>query len=65
MKQIILDLYELLNMLKGYGACYSTKTVHKGKMLITHDGKRYVLEVREIQNPADDIFDDVNNLEYL
>lgn len=62
MKQIILDLYDLLNMVKGYDACYSTKTIHKGKMLIEHDGKRYALELREITNPSKDIFYDAHNL---
>ena len=65
MKQIILDLYDILNMIKGFAACYSTKSIHKGKILVTYNGTRYVLELREIKNPAEDIFDDVNNLEYL
>lgn len=65
MRNIILDLHKSLNMLKGFNASYSTKTSHQGKMLIEHQGKRYVLELREIKNPSEDIFDDIDNLEYL
>jgi hypothetical protein len=52
-------------MVKGFAASYSTKTMHQGKMLIEYDCKRYVLEVREIKNPSEDIFDDINNLQNL
>ena len=65
MKQIILELYDILNMLKGFCAAYSSNTIHQGKMLIEYNDKRYVLELREIKNPSKDIFDDILNLQHM
>ena len=65
MKEIIIKLFEVLNLIKGFTYGYSTRTMCDGKALIEYNGKRYVLELREIEHPSKDISKDLMNLQYL
>jgi hypothetical protein len=64
MKKAIIKLHEVLNLLKGFEAGYGSDSLSQGKMLIEYEGKRFVLELREIPNPSENIFDDIRNLKY-
>lgn len=65
MQELVIKLFEILNLIKGFTAGYSTRTMCDGKMLIVYNGKRYVLELREIEYPSEDISEDLTNLQYL
>lgn len=64
MNSIIIKLHDILNLIKGFGVGYSSKSLSQGKMLIEYDGKRYCLELREIKCPSKTFLDDVRNLQY-
>ena len=65
MKNIIVALYEILSMHKGFEAGFSSPSLGVSKMLVEYENKRYVLEVREIQHPSKDIADDIKRVHYL
>lgn len=50
-------LYELMNMMKGCCAGYSTK--YPNKMMIDNDGERYMVEFTKIENPNEDMHKDM------
>lgn len=62
MKELIYELYHLLNKMRDFSAGYSSNTAGDGKMLIKYKGKRYSVKISEIESPADDVFDDIKNL---
>lgn len=64
MNEIIIELHKILNMLKGFSAGYGSDSLAQGRMLVEYDGKRYCLELREIEHPSENIFDDIRNLKY-
>lgn len=64
MHEIIIKLHEILNMLKGFSAGYNTDTMSQGRMLVEYNGKRYCLELREIEHPSENVFDDIRKLKY-
>ena len=63
--ELIGKLHEVLNLIKDFSAGYSTRNMDKGLMMIEYKGKRYAVKVREIKNPSENPFTDVDNLEYL
>lgn len=65
MKDVFLKISEVLNMIKGFDVGYTGDSLCKGKMLVGYQGRRYVLEIREIKNPSESILDDIHNVEYL
>lgn len=62
--KVISALFDALTMLKGFDAGINSETIHEGKMLIEHNGKRYFVQLTEIKNPSEDILDDIAELEY-
>lgn len=64
MNEIIIRLHEILNLLKGFSAGYGSDSLSQGKMLVEYNGKRYCLELREIEHPSEDVFDDIRKLKY-
>ena len=55
-------IHEIMNNIKGFTTGFS---ISDKKMLIEFNGKRYVAEIREIENPAEDIMDDMRRIKYL
>ena len=51
-----------MNNIKGFTAGYS---IEEKKMLFEFEGKRYVAEFREIENPREEILDDMRRIRYL
>lgn len=64
MDELIVALYDVLNMLKGFTAGYSTETFGDGKMLIEHKGVRYFLKVEKVEHPETEITKDIQKLRY-
>ena len=64
MGEIIIRLHEIFNLLKGFRAGYGSETMEDGKMLIEYEGKRYCLELREIEHPSENVCDDIRKLKY-
>jgi hypothetical protein len=62
MNKLFDKIHNFMNNVKGFTVGYSA-TDHK--MLFEFDGKRYVAEFREIENPKDDIIDDMRRIKYL
>lgn len=65
MQDIILQLHTVLNMCKGFEAGYSSASLGNGKMLVVYEDKRYVLELREITNPSENVMDDLKRIWYM
>ena len=63
--KVINALFDALTMLKGFDAGINSNTIHEGKMLIEHNGKRYAVQLTEIKESSDDILDDIAELEYM
>lgn len=64
MGEIITKLHEVLNLLKGFRAGYSTETFRDGKMIIEHEGVRYFLRVEKVECPSEHITKDIDKLKY-
>lgn len=64
MGKVIIALHEVLNLLKGFGAGYSTETFHEGKMVIEHEGVRYFLKIERIASPSENFSKDIDKLRY-
>lgn len=62
MQQMMFKIYDIMNQIKGFTVGYSAQ---ESKMLFEVDGKRYVFEVREIEDPKPDILDDMRRIRYL
>ncbi len=62
MPNLMFKIYEIMNQIKGFTVGYSAQ---ESKMLFEFEGKRYVMEVREIENPKPDICDDMRRIKYL
>lgn len=64
MGQVIIVLHNVLNLLKGFNAGYSTATFQDGKMLIEHEGVRYFLRIERVEHPSESIAKDIDKLKY-
>lgn len=64
MGEVIIALYGVLNLLKGFGAGYSSETFREGKMVIEHEGVRYFLKLEKIDRPSEKISKDIDKLRY-
>ncbi len=62
MHNMFWKIHEIMNNIKGFTIGYSNE---EKKMLIEFEGKRYVAEFREIENPAENIIDDMRRIRYL
>jgi hypothetical protein len=62
MNQLFDKIHSFMNYVKGFTVGYS---VTDSKMLFEFEGKRWVAEFREIENPANDIVDDMRRIKYL
>ena len=62
MHNLMFKIYEIMNQIKGFTIGYSAQD---SKMLFEFEGKRYIMEVREIENPMPDIRDDMRRIKYL
>lgn len=62
MVNMMFKICDIMNQIKGFTVGYSAQ---ESKMLFEVDGKRYVFEIREIENPKPNIIDDMRRIKYL
>lgn len=65
MLDLIIRIYNVLNMIKDFEVGYSSDSAPKGYMVISHKNKRYAVKIQEIENPSENAFDDVKRVRYL
>lgn len=56
--ELILALNDSLSRMKGFDCGYTTD--NKNQMIVNYKEKRYVLSLKEVENPSEDIFDDID-----
>ena len=59
---MMFKICDIMNQIKGFTVGFSA---NEKKMLFEVDGKRYMMEVREIEDPKPDIIDDMRRIRYL
>lgn len=62
--EVITEIFEVLNHVKGFEAGYSTKNMNEGYMMIDYKGKRYAVKLKEIEVPNDNPVKDIDDLPY-
>ena len=62
MSELFSKIHQFMNYVKGFTVGYS---ISDNKILFEYDGRRWVAEFREIENPAEDILDDMRRIRYL
>jgi hypothetical protein len=62
MCELFHKIWGFMNFVKGFTVGYS---ITDQKMLFDFDGKRYVAEFREVENPKEDMADDMRRIKYL
>ena len=62
MNRMFWKISDIMNNIKGFEVGFSP---NEKKMLIDFEGKRYVAEFREVENPAEDALDDMRRIKYL
>ncbi len=62
MHDMMFTIYDIMNRIKGFTVGFN---YNENKMLFEVDGKRYVVEVREVDDPKPDIRDDMRRIRYL
>lgn len=62
MNRMFWKISDIMNNIKGFEVGFSTD---EKKMLIDFEGKRYVAEFREVENPSDNALDDMRRIKYL
>lgn len=51
-------LYEVLNMIKGFEVDYTSRVANK--LIIDYKDKRYVVVLKEIENPSNHMLEDMD-----
>lgn len=62
MCDLLWKIYVVMNNIKDFVVGYSAQDE---KMIFEFEGKRYVAEFREIEDPKEDIRDDMRRIRYL
>ena len=62
MNRLFWKISDIMNNIKGFEVGFS---IDEKKMLIDFEGKRYVAEFREVENPAENALDDMRRIKYL
>ena len=62
MFDLVVKIHQVLNLIKDFEVGYSTAS--DGKFLICYKGKRYYAKLEEIENPSEDVFDDLKRIKY-
>jgi hypothetical protein len=62
MHDMMFKIFEIMNQIKGFTVGFDPR---ENKMLFEVNGKRYVAEMREVNDPKPDIFDDMCRIRYL
>lgn len=60
MLEIIRKIANILEQMKGFDTGYTTGV--KDKMLLDYEGKRYILSIKEIEEPSEDMSDDLDKI---
>ena len=61
-QEMMFKIYDIMNQIKGFEVGFDAD---ESKMLFGVDGKRYVFEVREVEEPQPTMFDDMRRIKYL
>lgn len=51
------ELSKILNMVKNFEVGYNSSA--KDKLIVDHEGKRYIVSFKEIENPSENMLDDI------
>jgi hypothetical protein len=62
MHKLFWEIHKVMNCIKGFIVGYSG---NDGKMMFDFDGKRWVAEFHEIENPSVDMVEDMRRIKYL
>lgn len=62
MHKLFIEIHRFMNYVKGFTVGYSASD---SKMMFDFDGRRWVAEFREIENPSADMVDDMRRIKYL
>lgn len=62
MHDLLWNIYSVMNLIKSFTVGYSGDN---GKMLFDFNGKRWVAEFREVENPSENMVDDMRRIRYL
>ena len=62
MQELFHKIWSFLNYVKGFVVGYSASDC---KMMFEYEGRRWVAEFREVENPANDMVDDMRRIKYL
>lgn len=62
MHDLMWEIHVIMNKIKGFTVGYDPQ---ENKMLFEFNGKRFVAEMREIEDPKPDIRDDMRRIKYL
>lgn len=62
MNDLFWKIHTIMNEIKGVTVGYN---LQENKMLFEFEGKRYVAEFREIEDPKANIMDDMRRIKYL
>jgi hypothetical protein len=55
-------IHRIMNYIKDFSVGYS---IQDEKMMFDFKGKRYVAEFREVENPAENPWEDMRRIKYL
>lgn len=58
MRELIVGLQDILERVKGFTCGSSSKDTDH--MIINHNNKRYLISIKEIENPNEDMFKDID-----
>lgn len=62
MHKLFNEIHRFMNYVKGFTVGYS---ISDNKMMFEYEGRRWVAEFREVEDPADDMVDDMRRIKYL
>lgn len=62
MHELLHKIWSFMNFVKGFDVGYS---IADCKMLFEFEGKRWVAEFREIEDPKEHMVDDMRRIKYL
>lgn len=57
-RELILKIQDNLERLKGFNCGSIPENLRE--MIVEYEGRRFILSIREIVNPSEDIFDDMD-----
>lgn len=62
MHKLFWEIHKVMNLIKGFTVGYSGNDC---KMMFDFEGKRWVAEFHEVENPSVDMVEDMRRIKYL